>query len=576
MIIILDIMNLTGIILSVIGGILILGVLVFVLMKFVFIKHSLDRQIKELERRYSYLDALMIGQDSQYVKRLEMISRTNLLYVDVYNDFYKRFKHVCEVDDKYAEGVIKQLKNLLQAKQYHQLKKALEEGKKAIATFEENATKLDLDLRKLIKPEEDSRHVALTLKEKLRSIKQTYYAHQVDLELTADTFNRIFDKLDRKFNDFESFIEGAEYDDANAILPTIDKVLTQVESILKELPELCIFITRILPDKIIALKNEAESLNVRNYPLHHLMLSKAFASYDERLDKIRCEVINLQIKNVRQEAEAIQEEIEKMHNQFQEEVDAKTFFETNCDNVYQKVLDLEKSFLRLCSILPEMNRVYKITKKADNDIIKLKNGINALGASKRSLDTFIHSSTHQPYSILKSKLETLMKDYEEVNEGVNNFKIYIESLKSGSEEAYSLIFSYFYRLKQCEKQIRDFGIKEYELTYKDRIDVCYDILNDIEAHIKVTPIDVEYVNEKVGELKETADYLFEDVNKDSNVLGLAESAIVYANRDRNHQSNVHQQLLIHERQFFNGEFEKTYHDVVTLLKSAHVEDNGNQ
>lgn len=565
-----------GLILGLIGGALLIAALLFVLIKFVFIRHSYDKQIKDLERRYSYLDALMIGQDSQYIKRLEMISRTNLLYVDVYNDYSKRFKHIYEVDDKYAQGVIRQLNNLIRSKQYRQLKKAIEEGKKAINAFEESANRLDSDLRNLIKPEEDSRHVALALKEKLRNVKQTYYGHQNDLEVVSDTFNRVFEKLDKKFNDFEVYVEGAEYDDANAILPTIDKVLTQLESVLKELPELCIFVTRILPDKIQALKNEAESLHARSYPLHHLMLSRAFSNYEERIDKLKGDLINLQIKNIKNEAESIQQDIEEMHDNFQKEIEAKTFFEHNCDDIYQKVLDLEKSFLRLCSILPEMNRVYHITPRAQNDIEKLKNGINSLGASKRSLDTFIHSSTQQPFSILQMKLDNLIKDYTEVNEGVTNFKIYIESLKSGSEEAYSLIFSYYYRLKQCEQQLRSFGITNYQDNYKDRINQCYDLLNDIESHIKVTPIDVEYINGKVAELKETADTLFDDVNKDANVIQMAESAIVYANRDRNHQGNVHQQLLICEQQFYAGEFDKTYHDVVQLLKSSHVEDhNGN-
>ena len=57
-------------------------------------------------------------------------------------------------------------------------------------------------------------------------------------------------------------------------------------------------------------------------------------------------------------------------------------------------------------------------------------------------------------------------------------------------------------------------------------------------------------------------------------MQLAESAIVYANRDRNHQEDVHQQLNVLEEAFYNGEFVKVYHDANALFKRMHVEDSG--
>ena len=52
-----------------------------------FSRSSIKKQVRELERRYSYLDALLLGQDSQYIHRLEIISHTNLLYVEKYSEY---------------------------------------------------------------------------------------------------------------------------------------------------------------------------------------------------------------------------------------------------------------------------------------------------------------------------------------------------------------------------------------------------------------------------------------------------------------------------------------------------------
>ena len=58
-------------------------------------------------------------------------------------------------------------------------------------------------------------------------------------------------------------------------------------------------------------------------------------------------------------------------------------------------------------------------------------------------------------------------------------------------------------------------------------------------------------------------------------MQLAESAVVYANRDRNHQDDVHQQLCLLEDNFYHGDFVKVYHDANAIFKRMHVEESGN-
>ena len=434
---------------------------------------------------------------------------------------------------------------------------------------------MDSELTKLIKPEEEARQLALRLKENLRSVKQTYANNLSDLELVSNSLERIFEKLDSTFNEFDMHIDSAEYDDANDLLPVVDKVIEQLKNVLVDLPKLCVLVGKILPEKVSSLENESDSLTTQGYPLHHLLLTKKFEEYNNELNNLKNRLISLNVKDVKEDIDKFQNDIEIMHDNFRKEVDAKIYFDQNQNDIYNKVLILEKNFLRLVSLLPEMNRVYKISEEETKRINVLKDDINQLGSSKRVLDTFVHSSTPQPYSILQVKLEKLIDDYNSVSKEVSDFKVFLESLKLTSEEAYNLVFSYYYRLKQCELQLQNIAINATIEKYQPKIEQCYQLLNEIEEIIKVTPIDMELITSKVDELKTITNDLFDNVNNTSNVSQMAESAILYANRDRKHQIDVHQQLLLSEQLFFNGEFEKTYHDVVSLLKTKHVEDGNN-
>lgn len=320
--------ELAGIIAGSIGGALVLGVLIFVLVKFVFMRNSANRQIRELERKYSYLDALLIGQDSQYIKRLEIISRTNLLYVDIYNNYSKRFKQIYDIDDKFAEGVIKQLNALIASKQYRNIKKVIIEGRKAVEIVEKNVLELDAELTQLIKPEEEARQIILKLKEDFRSVKQIYYANSSDLEMAGSSFEKVFKKIEKKFEQFESHIESAEYEEANVIIPVISKVLGVLHEVLDEMPKLCVLVNNILPEKINSLIEEEEKMIADKYPLHHLLVQQAINSYHARLNEMKKKLLNLDTNGIEEMSNKIQSEIEEMKDNFQKEIEAQRILQS--------------------------------------------------------------------------------------------------------------------------------------------------------------------------------------------------------------------------------------------------------
>ena len=557
-----------------IGGAIVLGVLLFLLYHFVISRNRIKHQVRELQKKYSYLDALLIGQDSQYIHRLEIISRTNLLYVDKHEKFSRRFKEIYENDDKFAESMLKQLNALINNKQFKNIKTVIGDTKKAMKVFEDKVNALDNDLYTLIKPEEDSRQSILKLKENYRRVKQTFYANSSDLDLVSSSINQVFDKLDQMFVEFETHIESAEYDDAQGLLPTISKVVTALESALSQLPNLCILVNTVIPEKIEDLKKDYDVLEAQGLPLYNLAFQTKLGEWNNDLNIIRTRLTKLQIANIMESLDALQSEIEEMRELLNNEQNDKNFFEAHNEEIYQNVVDLEKSFLKICSLLPELYRTYVVTDERKEKVEALKQTMNSLGTTKQSLDNYVHSSLKQPYSTLKGKLDELNNQYATAKEGMEEFKQYIEFLKTSSEEAYTLVFVYYYRLKQEESLLREIAIPEFSEPYHVRIEDCYDLLNEIDKAIKVQPIAVDEINEKVATLKGSASALFDEIENKFREMQLAESAIVYANRDRNHQDDVHQQLSALEQEFYKGEFVKVYHEANAIFKRMHVEDTG--
>ena len=561
------------IILLVIIILIILGVGFFLLYYFVLSRNKYKKQIDGLERKYSYLDALLIGQDSQYIHRLEIISRTNLLYVEKYNEFSRKFKTVFDSDDKFANQMIKQVKTLIANNQYKNIKIVIGDAKKAVDAFEENVNQLAKELYSLIRPEEESRHTILQLKENYRRVKQIFYANSSDLELVTTSFTQVFDKLDQSFSKFETHIEGGEYDEANALIPVIRNVVTALDSALEQLPNLCILVTSIIPEKIKELGEAYANVEKSGVPLFNLSFKHHENVWNLQLASIKDRLISLKLAGIKGELEKIQFEIDEIKSALDNEVTDRDEFNHKSDELYEKTIELEKTYVKICSILQEVKQVYVVSPAHEEEIAKLNDSINQLGVTKRTLDNYVHAGTKQPYSVLKNKLDELEHDYEVAAANINDFREYLNSLKSSSEDAYTLVFVYYYHCKQIESLLREIAIEDFSSLYTEQIENCYALLNELDQTLKLKPIDVDRVNELVEDLKNTANNFFDDVETKHREAQLAESAIVYGNRDRNHQADVHQRYSLLEKSFFEGNFAKVYHEANDLYRRMHAEEN---
>ena len=287
-----------GLIIGLILGFIALAAALILLYIFVFSRQRMKKQIRDLEKKYSYLDALLIGQDSQYIHRLEIISRSNLLYVEKHESFSRQFKEIYENDDKFAESMIKQLNALVKNKQYKILKPVILQGKKAVQTFEEKVNSLDERLYALIKPEEDIRPQILKLKETYRRLKQSFFSNSNDFDLVSGSLIKVFDKLDLSFTEFENLIESAEYDEATNMIPKVQKVVNAIENALVELPNLCVLTTSIVPEKIVNLTKEFNDVEKQGLPLYNLSFTTKSNEWKDTLEKIKVKLANLQYAGV--------------------------------------------------------------------------------------------------------------------------------------------------------------------------------------------------------------------------------------------------------------------------------------
>ena len=552
------------------GTAVVLAVVLFFLIKFVFIPNKMKREIRDLDRRFQYLHSLLIGQDAQCIKRLEIVSRTNLLYVDIHTRYLKKFKEVRDKHDSHAQQTINHLKDLVDEKRFKQLKEALSDARDTIASYEKEVNSLNNDLLRVIKPEEDCRQASLTLKENLRRVKQDYYAKEGDLQLVKESFDVIFEHIESLFSQFEEYVESAQYEDANEILPQVDSILKQVTASLNELPNLCALVVSIIPERISSLENAYEIMIRDQYPLNHLLNNQTFKEMRQEVASLTTKIKQFNLAGVSTELDNMLSRIEEYFRLFEDEKAARTKFEGENDEIYRVETVIERRFIKLCNNVPEVAKVYVINEEHRQNIEQIRESINRVGNLKRVLDTYIHTVPRRPFTTLVEKMDELKEASNEVIQEMDDFSNYLVSLKNDSQNAYQLITVHYFKLKEAEETIHIINNPNIEAKYAEQISRSYELINLINGLLYTAPINVDQVNEYAKELCDIGQAILDKdgaIAQDHNMMILAENAIIYANRSRADFSNVNQLLAQAEVLFNNGEFEQAYISAGNVLQN---------
>lgn len=569
----------TGVLIMIVVGsivaLILLIVAILVLDKYVFSKKRCRRNLKAAERKYEYLHALLSGQDFQYVQRIEIISRTNLLYSDIYSVYFKRYKEIKDTQEAAYQDVLNKLVHLLDKSNIREFKRLYKESTSIFSSYEEVVNDFNNDLMGVIKPEEDARQNSLTLKDRFRDLKSKYNSKEEQLVFVNDTFVKVFDLIDQRFSKFEEFIETADYDEANDLLPEISDVIKVCDEMIDRVPVLIKRANEIIPDELNSTVFHYNDMLKQEYPLKHVCFDSQKNNMELALDEIRNDIKELKVTTVERRLNEIEEQIKRINDLFQKEEDACTEFKDNNERVYASFNNLEKELIKVRNNLNKYSKFYIVDDEHLQELKDIQKELDDVSKDKRRLDMYVHSLEKTPYSVLVLRMRDLDKGTKDLFDRFNKFKDYLSSLKADTEGAFTSINNLYFKLKENEKDLRGFFNQDFSDKFNNDLDKSYKLIDDVIVLLKTVPINVNAVNQNMHDLTDKTNSIFMRVGDSKKYMNLSEEEIMYMNRERVKFSDVNVQLSQAESLFLNGDYAQCYQMSEDILKKIDAKDNLN-
>lgn len=545
----------------------------FLIEVFVISRNRYRRQIKDLETKYNFIHEQLVNDDKNLIGRIEFISSRNVIYLQIHQQYSERYSALLNKQDKQSYLAITSLKELVDAKNYRGIKDIIESTRTSVSEFDKAVNGLSEDLWVLLKPDEEIRQQAVKEKEKLRNLKDSFNEHITELKAIESSFDLVFNAIEKRFSEFEELLDAANYDDAKEKLPTIAKLLDAMTRTMNDIPFLTTLATQVVPQRIQELQHTYEELEEEKYPLHHLQIKFNIEKIQSKLDDIVKRLGDFRLEGIKAELDEIIDIIDIFFRQFEEEKEAKSLFDKEQSHISDNTYELEREFSKLKRYLPEFKSIYVIDDKYLDQLTMIQSDIDRMGAIKRDLDTFIHSSTKQPYSILLKKMRDLQSEMKKITTTMSDFRTYLSSLKSNSEKSYREIRIWFKKLKEAEYIVRTINVQALSDTLELQFRQAYTYLDDLDEIIKTQPIDVRKLERINSEASVLIDSLLAEVNTQEELSIRAEDAIVYANQIRTEFGIAKSTLIVAENSFNEADFGRASSEALGIIKKMRPEGN---
>lgn len=559
-------LNVPGMIILCSSATVVLIVVIALVYVFV-IRRSRQRKIaKELEKRYRHLHTILVEDVDQFIARLEQISNQNLEYIQYHEKYAQMYQDILQENDRRSYVAISGLNSTINEKKYRGINNLINSTKTVVMDFDKKVNELYKELNDLLQKDEEFHQEEIKLQRIYRELKEKYNDNANELRIVQDSFLNFFGKIDQLFQECEELTSAARYEQSNEKLPLIEEVLTALLDSFDKIPTYCVRISKVIPKKIDEVKEMYEELEKQNYPLHHLKVMSKIESYKLALDEIYKKISVFDFTNVQEQLDDIDQDIMMIFKSFSDEEAAKKYFDENSEQMYNSTYELEKQFMKIKRMLPNYKDVYLIKDRYLDKVEELENDIDNVSHIKRDLDTFIHSSTRQPFSIIVLKMNDMENEMKRIQEIIKDFNQYLVSLKDDAEEIYKKICDYYLKLKDAQSVIREMNVPSFSDRLKISFDRSYAYLEDVGDIIKVQPIDVQNAMDTLNYAEEIIKQLLKDVEENAAQRKYAEDSIVYANQYRQGFLDCKYALNNAGTSFFEGDFTRTIDETVVIIK----------
>ena len=544
--------------------VLVIAMAIIIFLHFKRRKNKLKNRIEELDREKNIIESAPVLAE---LSKLETIIKNEKME-EKYNSWQKRFENIKDNNIELINDMIIDV-DFTGDKNYKDQIFKITQIEIEIAKARELTNSLLDEIKAITLSEEKYRSIIIKLKTRYRELKSNFEIHKGDYGEIADIIELQFENIEKRFQDFEEYMEKNEYDEVVHIVKAIDSMVDHIGIVVSEVPDLVLLSTKLIPKRIEQINNTYQDMVGKDYPLDYLQIPYNIEETTKNVKNIfdRIKVLNLEdcmfeLRTILEYLDSLFGDFEKERNSRRKFKEDKSVFESKLDKINKVVSDIYNQ-------LDEIKNLYDL-KDEDITIIDDVN-LKLIELNKDYKNKLKDLKKHKTsYSIILNDLDNINNRLKVIDEELDKALKSLGNMYDDEVRAREQLDEIQELLKQAKVRIRSYKLPIITNDYFVELSEANEAILEVIKELERKPIVIKTLNTRVDTARDLVLKLYNTTNQTIKMAKMSEMAIVYGNRFRSSYESVDQCLNQAEIMFYKGNYKRSLEISTKIIDS--IED----
>lgn len=510
------------------------------------------KEVETLDiKRNEIIDAPIMTE----LSKVESLIKTDSIK-DKYTLWKKEIDEIKKHMDSDVNDMILEADFLIQQKSYKDY--LLKRTSIEIKLYEAKELKKRLldEIREITLSEERNRVTITDLKTKFRNVVNVFETNRGDFNPIDKVLELQIENIDRRFQDFEVYMENQDYVEANKIVNVINDLTNHLETIVDEIPGALVLSLKLLPKRLEEVKELHSKMIKNGYQMDYLNVDYNISEIEKKIEDIMARIRVLNLEDVLFELKTMLEYTDTLFNDFEKEKLARKSFIDEVNVFKSKASKINDFMNKLYGKVVDAKYNYKLSEVELHSLDALSEELLMLEEDFDKLNDTTKTSSF-PYTRLNKELELLIVKLSKIEEKLDNYIESIGNMQEDEKRAREQLNDMNELLESSKSKMREYKLPLIPNNYFVELKEAGEAVREINKELDKKPINIELLNIRVDTARDLVFKLYNTSNELIKTAILAENAIIYGNRYRTKKQYVEDALNKSELLFIKGEYKKS-------------------
>ena len=473
-----------------------------------------------------------------------------------YNLWQDKFNNIKEKRLSVIDDMLIDLDVFLENKDYKNYGYRVAKTELEIYKVRQAANHLLDEIKDITLSEEKYRSIIIKLKTKYRELNKKFKDNKDSFEEYGEEVSLQLENIEAKFLDFERVMEKNQYNEVVHIVRALDTMVSHMNIIIDELPDVVLMAKHVLPSRINEVKANYDELVNDGYSIDYLNLDYNIEESNKNISNILDKAKILNIENSMFDLKTMLSYYDSLFVDFEKERLSRKVYEEELEGFDNRINRINNQVNSVVDSLEMIENTYNLTDNDRNTIEEANKSLVVINDDYNKLKKKDESKA-MPYSMLNEELDALSNRLTRMDETFTKTLKSLGNMYDDEERAREQLKEIEDFMKQSKSTIHSYKLPVITDTYFIQLDEANEAISEIVNELRKKPIEIDILNTRVDTARDLVLKLYNTTNEMIKTARMAEISIVYGNRYRSHFKEIDRGLEKAEDNFYRGNYKNS-------------------